>query len=141
MNRAAVYATSIVLAHLLVTIGHGLAHHELGVGLSAVGSLFVKTFVLACPLVAVALVWTHRAARFGLILLSISMFVSLAFGLFHHFLAGGPDHIEAQPMNPWGTTFIVTAYALLVTEALGLYVGVHFLRRRVHHATSAEAAL
>lgn len=29
-------------------------------------------------------------------------------------------------MYPWGTTFIVTAYVLLVTEALGLYVGVHF---------------
>jgi hypothetical protein len=27
----------------------------------------------------------------------------------------------------WGLTFVLTAYLLLITEAIGTYVGVHFL--------------
>jgi hypothetical protein len=29
--------------------------------------------------------------------------------------------------RPWGITFVVTAYLLLIMEAIGTYVGVHFL--------------
>jgi hypothetical protein len=55
------------------------------------------------------------------------MFGSLVFGLYDHFLAVGPDHIHWQPPNAWGTTFVLTAYLLLITEAIGTYIGVHFL--------------
>ena len=65
--------------------------------------------------------------RLGLILLSLSMFGSLLFGLYHHFLALGPDHVHSQPPNPWGITFVLTAYLLLITEAIGNYVGIPFI--------------
>jgi len=70
--------------------------------------------------------WTAKK-RLGLILLSISMFRSLLFGLYHHFLVVSPDHIHSQPSGGWGTTFALTAYLLLIMEAIGTYVGVHFL--------------
>lgn len=47
--------------------------------------------------------------------------------LYHHFLALGPDHVHSQPPSPWGITFVLTAYLVLITEAIGTYVGVHFL--------------
>ncbi len=128
VNRAAQYTTSIVLAHLLVNIVHGIAHRELGVGLTPIGSAFVIAIVLAVPLVALGLVWTTRWRKLAFILLSISMLGSLLFGAYHHFLVGSPDHIHEQPTNSWGTVFIVTAYGLLITEAIGAYIGVHFLR-------------
>ena len=127
MSRAAKYATAIVVAiHLLINVVHGVAHRELHVGLSPSGSIFVISVVLTLPLVAMALLWTAQK-RLGLILLSLSMFGSLLFGLYHHFLVISPDHVRSQPASPWGIAFIFTAYGLLITEAIGTYVGIHFL--------------
>ena len=126
MNRSAKYATAIVAAPLLVNLVHGLAHRELGVGLAPLDSMFVIVVVLVFPLIAMGGVWTAKK-RLGLILLSLSMFGSLLFGLYHHFLVVSPDHIHSQPSGGWGTTFVLTAYLLLITEAIGTYVGIHFL--------------
>lgn len=126
MNRSAGYATAIVVAHLLLNIAHGLAHRELRVSLAPPASIFVIVVVLIVPLVAMGLLWTAEK-RLGLILLSLSMFGSLLFGLYHHFLATSPDHVRSQPSNPWGLAFVLTAYGLSITEAIGTYVGVHFL--------------
>ena len=126
MNRSANCATAIVVAHLLVNIVHGLAHRDLGVGLAPLDSIFVIVVVLIFPLITGGLIWT-AAKRLGFILLSLSMFGSLLFGLYHHFLSVSPDHIHSQPPSAWGMTFVLTAYLLLITEAIGTYVGIHFL--------------
>lgn len=136
VNRSATYATAIVVAHLLVNIAHGFAHHELRIGLTPPASIFVIVVVLICPLIATGLVWTAKK-RLGLILLSLSMFGSLLFGLYHHFLVVSSDHVDSQPSSPWGITFVLTAYLLLITEAIGTYVGIHFLmiaKERSHNA-------
>ena len=126
MNRPAAYVTTIVVAHLLLSIAHGLAHLELRVGLVRPDVIFVILVVLLLPLVAMGLVWTAEK-RLGLILLSLSMSGSLLFGLYHHFMVMGPDHVRSQPPNPWGLAFVLTAYGLSIAEAIGTYVGVHFL--------------
>jgi hypothetical protein len=127
MSRSARYATIIVVAHLLINIVHGVAHQVLRVGLSPLGSIFVIAVVLISPLIAAGMLWT-QAKNFGLILLSLSMFGSFLFGLYHHFLMVSPDHIHSQPPGGWGSTFIATSYLLLITEAIGSYAGVHFFR-------------
>jgi hypothetical protein len=127
MNRPAQYVTLIVTIHLLITLTHGVAHRELQIGLSPAGNAFVGLVIVVAPLVAAGLAWSRRQ-RFGLGLLSFSMLGSLLFGLYHHFVVGGPDHVHSQPAGSWGTTFILTAYGLLVTEAIGTWVGIHFLR-------------
>ena len=126
MDRRAAYVTAIVGVHLLVNITHGLAHRELRVGLALPASIFVIVVVLIVPLLSMALVWTVKK-RLGLILLTLSMSASFLFGLYHHFLALGPDHVDSQPWGPWGLVFGLTAYALLITEAIGTYTGIHFL--------------
>lgn len=126
MSRAASYVNTIVVVHLLVSIAHGLAHRELRVGLPPSGSIFVICVVVILPLVAMVLVWTVQK-RLGLSLLSLSMLASLLFGLYHHFLVISPDHVHSQSASPWGIAFIFTAYGLLITEAIGTYVGIHFL--------------
>jgi hypothetical protein len=126
MNRSAKYVTAIAVAHLMVNIAHGLAHRELQVGLDPPASIFVIVVVLVSPLLAIVLVWTTKK-RLGLILLSLSMFGSFLFGVYHHFLVASPDRVRSQPVSPWGIAFVLTAYGLLITEAVGAYVGVHFL--------------
>jgi hypothetical protein len=125
--------TAVVVGHLLVNIAHGLAHRELQVGLDPQASMFVIVVVLVCPLLALALVWTTKK-RIGLILLSLSMFGSLLFGFYHHFLVASPDHVRLQPASAWGITFVLTAYLLLITEAIGTYIGVHFLGIMKEHS-------
>jgi len=93
--------TAIFVAHLLVNIAHGLAHRELRVGLDPPASIFVPVVVLVSPLLAMALVWTTKK-RIGHILLSLSMFGSLLFRLYYHFLAVSPDHIHSQPSGGMG---------------------------------------
>ena len=126
MSAAAKYTTAIVVAHLLVNIAHGLAHRELRVGLDPPASIFVIVVVLVSPMLATALVWTMKK-RLGLILLSLSMFGSFLFGLYHHFVVASQDHVRSQPPDLWGSVFVLTAYGLLITEVIGAYVGVHFL--------------
>jgi hypothetical protein len=126
VNRSAKYVTVIVVAHLLINVAHGLAHRELHVGLAPLDEAFVILVILLAPLLAMALAWTARR-RLGLILLFFSMFGSFLFGLYHHFLAMGPDHVRSQPASFGGVAFVLTAYGLLLTEAAGVYIGAHFL--------------
>jgi len=125
-RRAAGYGTAIVLVNLPVNLLHGAAHQKLHIDLSSGETLFVAAVVVAGPLLAMALLWT-RWQRLGLGLLALTMAGSLFFGLYHHFVAMGPDHVGAQAAGFWGTTFGVTAGLLFLAEALGTYVGVHFL--------------
>ena len=131
MNRAPRHVTLLVLVHLLITLAHGAAHRELQIGLTSSGTVFGGLVSVVAPLLAMWLVWTTRQ-RFGLALLAGSMFASLLFGLYHHFLVEGADHVHAQPAGGWGIAFVITAYGLLITEALGTWMGMHLLRSNQH---------
>lgn len=122
------YCTTIVLVNLLINIVHGVAHLELQIELNAAEKLFVAVVILAGPLLAMALLWT-RWQRLGFGLLALTMAGSLAFGLYHHFVAMGPDHVGAQVAGFWGATFVVTACLLFLAEAVGTYLGVRYLYR------------
>ena len=129
MKRTAIYGTAIVLFHLLVTLIHGAAHSELHIGLSRAELNFVRIVILLCPLVAMGLLWTPWRNP-GLVVLTLSMAGSLLFGLYHHFLVMGPDHVGQQIPGLWASTFGITAYGILIIEAFGTYAGLHFLLKR-----------
>ena len=129
MNRVRNYGTAIVLAHLLVNIIHGAAHRELHVGLEPIEMLFVVGVILISPLVAMGLLWTSYKQT-GLILLTLSMFGSLTFGAYKHFVAMGPDHVSQRLADAWGMAFVVSAYLLLLTEGIGTYTGLFLLYKK-----------
>ncbi len=128
MNQIKKYLGVLVVAHLLINITHGAAHQELHVTLPPAGMLFVIVVILLCPLLALALLWTSQKSL-GLLLLTVSMAASSVFGLYNHFLVRGSDHVSAQLPGPAGTVFVVTAYLLFLTEALGASLGLYFLAR------------
>ena len=127
MNRPARSVTFFVLLHLLITVGHGASHRALQVGLTPSGTAFVGLVIVMAPLLAMWLAWGPRR-RLGFGLLAASMFAALLFGLDHHFLVEGADHVHSQPPGAWGQIFVITAHGLLITEALGTWMGVHYLR-------------
>jgi hypothetical protein len=114
--------TAVVLVNLLINLVHGAAHGKLHIDLSAGDTVFVAVVILAGPLLAAVLLWTPWP-RLGLALLALTMAGSLLLGLYHHFVAMGPDHVGAQAAGFWGTTFRITAGLLFLVEALGTYIG------------------
>ena len=115
-------ATLAVLSHGVVVWLHGGAHKELGVGLAAWERIFVDVVILVVPLLAMVLVWTPWA-RGGYLLLALSMFGALVFGIYHHYLAISPDHVAHLPPGDAQAIFKTTALLLVVTEAIGAGVG------------------
>ena len=129
MRTIAKYGTAIVLAHLAITILHGMAHGSLQISLSALQKFFVLIVINLCPLVAMALLWTTRRQRPGLLLLALSMGASLVFGVWNHFVVMGPDHVAEVASGTMGRLFQVTAVLLAVIEAAGCWLGFAWLRR------------
>jgi hypothetical protein len=127
-RRAAYWGTAIGLLHFLTNVAHAAAHLNLNVLLNRADAAFIVTIILLCPLIAMGLLWTSRV-RLGLFLLTFSMGAALLFGLYHHFVAEGSDHVGSHGPGFWAATFTLTAYGLLVLEAAGAYAGAHFLSR------------
>jgi len=127
-NRSSVWAwlMVVVLAHLVVSMVHGVAHTQAHVPLSLPANLFVYIVILAGPLVGLALTW--RASRFGGWLIALAMAGSLVFGLVNHFVLASPDHVSHVDPQ-WRSLFATTAVLLAVTEALGVVLAVRFLAR------------
>jgi hypothetical protein len=135
MSRPVIAATAAVAGHALVVVLHGLAHQRVPVPTTADQSLFVLIVIVLGPLVALALLAT-RYRRTGAMLLAASMAASLVFGVYHHFIAAGPDNVISVPADPWGTLFRATAILLALTEGLGWLAGSRALRSK--HLTTHE---
>jgi hypothetical protein len=127
-NRRSVLAwlTATVLAHLVVSMVHGVAHTQANVPLSLAANLFVYIVILAAPLIGLALTWW--TPRLGGWLIALSMAGSLVFGLVNHFVLTSPDHV-AHVDPQWRSLFATTAVLLAVTEALGVVLAARFLAR------------
>lgn len=121
-------ATIAVLAHLAVSLVHGYAHNQLGVGLSTWQTYYVMVVITLAPLIALALLWIRRA-RVGFALLALSMFGALVFGGYYHYIRISFDHVSHLPSGDAQAMFRLTALLLLVTELFGVIVGALGLRR------------
>jgi hypothetical protein len=128
MNRTSrqVALGLVVLTHLAVTMVHGAAHSAADVPLGAMGMAFVVVVIMAAPLAGLA--WMRFNAAAGARLLGLSMGAALVFGAVNHFMIPGADHV-AHLAGPWRQTFGVTAVLLVVTEAVGAWLGLAVSRR------------
>jgi len=121
-------STVSVVVHLVVSMVHGRAHEHLAVGLSNWQNIYVLTVIVVAPLIAMLLIWT-RLARFGLVLLVISMAGSLIFGVAYHYVVISPDHVSHLPPGDAQGLFRTTALLLVLTELFGVAVGLWGLRK------------
>lgn len=122
-------ALGIVVLHLVVNILHGAAHFHFEIPMAAWQKTFINVVIVAAPLVAGALLWTHRL-RAGAWLLLVSMTGALIFGVYFHFLLIGPDHISSTGLEGWGMIFFATAFFLASIEAWGATVAFRLLRAK-----------
>jgi hypothetical protein len=116
----------VVVAHLIISVVHGMAHTEARIPMSTAANIFVIVVILAGPPVGLSLLWRFERAGGGLI--AATLLASFLFGLVNHFLLVGPDHVAhvAARVRP---LFTVTAALLAMTESLGAVFAVRLVRR------------
>jgi hypothetical protein len=117
----------IVLAHLVISIVHGMAHARAHVPLSPAANFFVFAVILAGPLIGLGLTW--RAQRIGTWLIALTMTAALVFGFVNHFVLSSPDHITHID-SQWRPLFTTTAVLLALTETLGAGLAVRSMWAR-----------
>lgn len=129
------FAIAIVAMHLALSVAHGLAHQHLAIALTAAQKIFIGVVIVAAPILAAYFLWAKRV-RLGAGLLAVSMAGALAFGVYYHFVAVGPDKVnQSDPAGPanWRNLLEDTAVDLALIEALGTLAGVVLLAKTVQH--------
>jgi glucan phosphoethanolaminetransferase (alkaline phosphatase superfamily) len=127
------YAILVVLAQIIITGVHGIAHQQVGVSISYFQSAYVFLVTLAAPTAAaVMLLFLNKPKiqRGGAWLLFVSMLGSLLFGLVYHVLLPGSDNIFSVMHEPWSdnAVFTSTAILLLIVDGVGSWIGARATR-------------
>ncbi len=128
-RKAAGITSVIVILHVALNIGHMVAHQELGVDIGTWQMAYVAVVLGIAPIVAAALFWTSLA-RYGAILLSISMAASFLFGTIYHYIAESTDHVSHLPAGDYQGLFRSTAFFMALTQIAGLLAGSWAFRNR-----------
>lgn len=114
-------AIALVFAHLIISMIHGREHQGAMVALTSWQSIYVLVVITVGPILGAAFLYS-RWQRPAALLLAISMFGSLVFGGWYHFLSATTDNVAAVH-GVWHSTFLWSAIAIAILEAAGLVVG------------------
>ena len=117
----------IVAIHTAVAFVHNQAHRQIDVTLSNFQSTYALLVIVIAPAVAAAIIWRGHPRR-GASLLVLSMLASLVFGIVNHFVIDSTDQLAHISNDGWGNIFTVTAYALALTELVGIVAGMSLRR-------------
>lgn len=117
----------IIALHAISAIIHNQAHNKIEVSLSTSQNAFATIVIVVAPLLAAVFIWRNRQ-RLGAIILVVSMLASFIFGVVNHLMIDSPDQLAHISSNGWGRIFIVTAYALMITELAGVLAGTSLFR-------------
>lgn len=121
----------IVSLHTIVAFVHNQSHRQIDIALSNFQSTFALIIIVIAPPVAAAIIWRGHP-RLGARVLVLSFLASLIFGLVNHFMIDSPDQLAHIPTDGWGQIFTVSAYALVITELVGVFAGMALLRSSHH---------
>jgi hypothetical protein len=124
-NRIALrgWLVTAVLLHTIVTLWHGGTHVRIPVPLSELQEIFVLVIVILLPLIGLGMLWS-RWAHAGVIIIALSMIGSLVFGFINHFVLISSDYVGATSLHSERHIFVLTAGLLLVTDTLGMVIGI-----------------
>ena len=126
-----VTALALIAIHFAVVVMHSAAHQILPVEATPAQLAFIVPVIIVAPVVAGFML--SRFNKAGTVLLTLSMFGSLVFGVYYHFIADTIDHVaHVAHLQPpfWSQMFRLTSYLLAITELLGTAVGVMLLLRQ-----------
>lgn len=117
----------VVAIHTAVAFVHNQAHRQIDVTLSNFQSIYALVVIIIAPAVAAAIIWRGHQRR-GATVLVLSLLASLVFGVVNHFTIDSPDQLAHISNDGWGKIFTITAYALALTELVGIAAGLSLRR-------------
>ncbi len=117
----------IVAAHSIVAMVHSQAHQQIDVALSTAQNAFAMSVIFIAPIVAAVILWRGKE-RIGAMLLTSALIGSFIFGVVNHFMIDSPDQLAHIESSSWGNIFVISAYALAITELAGVLAGSALLR-------------
>ena len=126
-----VTALALIAIHFAIVVMHSAAHQILPVKATPTQLAFIVPVIIVAPVVAGFILSKFNKA--GTVLFTLSMFGSLVFGVYYHFIADTIDHVaHVAHLEPafWSQTFRLTSYLLAITELLGSALGVMLLLGR-----------
>ncbi len=124
-DRLSRLSIAIILLHVIVTAAHSVAHMSLNILMNSWQNAYIFVVIVLLPLVCGYLIW--RRARFGYLILFLSMLAALAFGGYYHFVLAGTDNVSTvahHPAHSWAQLFQVSAVLIAMVELAGAVVGV-----------------
>lgn len=128
MRKVPVYGTVILVVHGIVLLLHEMAHRDLEIYLPLLKYVYAYAVIVVAPLLATIMLWT-RWRRSGAWIFALSMFGSLVFGAYHHFVLISDDHVCYAPEGAWLSAFRITAVLLAIVEGVGCCLGVWALKK------------
>jgi len=131
-------ATLVVMVHLLVVLGHGVAHEQLHIQPNIWQRTFIALVIFIGPVVAMALLWT-RLQKMGLVVLLLTMAGSLFFGAAYHFFVPGSDNALELPPGHWESLFKTSATWLAVIETGAVAWCVWALKSTARHLAQTQS--
>ena len=122
------WVAAIVIAHLIVSLVHGIAHARAQVPISVAANIFVFGVILIGPLLGLLLL--SHARPVGSAVIATTLTASCIFGLVNHFVLAGPDHVAhvAEQARP---IFAATAVLLTLTETAGAILSIRLMREGI----------
>jgi glucan phosphoethanolaminetransferase (alkaline phosphatase superfamily) len=124
-----IIAVLIVLAHIIVSGLHGIAHTQNEVSLSDLQYVYVFLVTLVMPVAAALTLFFNRSKKIlkvGAWLLVVSMLGSLLFGITYHMVLPSSDNIFVVMHGPSldsAILFTSTATLLVIIDGLGSWIG------------------
>src|ERR1051325_4828122 len=116
---------AIIVLHAAVTVAHGAAHMKLSILMNGWQNAYILIVINLLPLVAGYLIL--RRARFGHVVLFLSMLGALVFGAYYHFVLAGADNVSTvahHASHSWAQVFQVSAVLTAVLEVAGVVAGI-----------------
>ena len=123
-----VTALALIAVHFAILVMHSAAHQILPVPATPAQLAFIIPVIIVAPVVAGFMLSKFNKA--GTVLFTLSMFGSLVFGVYYHFIADTIDHVaHVAHLQPafWSQMFRLTSYLLAITELIGSALGVMLL--------------
>jgi hypothetical protein len=120
----------VIVLHALVAAAHGAAHSTLNIVMNSWQNAYIFIVIVLLPLVAGYLIW--KRARFGYLILFLSMLGALVFGGYYHFVLAGADNVSTvahHASHSWAQVFQASAVLLALVELAGVIAGVVGMRR------------
>jgi hypothetical protein len=124
-------ALAVIIVHAVVGSLHSTAHQILGIQVSLAQLIYIVLIIMVAPLAA-GILFLKRLKTEGAVLLICSLFGSLIFGVFNHFVANTTDHVShvgTLPQKFWAIVFQITAVLLALVEAFGIWAGMRVLNK------------